>query len=240
MSKKPRTTLGVPEAVFQKELFAYLQRKEANPGRNVKASFVYNGTSYTFERGRGVFGYGYQIKTSAGQAAKEMARTEQKRSIKLSDGEKMFLADKYAAAAERNAIEGRTGNRKLEVDHVEPRSKGGLHHPYNLRLMERGNNGHKSDKQGGFGKFESLLAETKAEFDNQELRIQDTREGRSPRSRLSKSPIRTTTNELGGQNLPNSDAQTEVYLNEVYEYTPKGPKDLPYPATSDVLNLNGV
>ena len=48
MSKKPRSTKGVPEAVFQKELFAYIQRKEANPGKNVKASFDYKGTSYTF------------------------------------------------------------------------------------------------------------------------------------------------------------------------------------------------
>ena len=184
MSKKPRSTKGVPEAVFQKELFAYLKRKEANPGKNVKASFDYKGTSYTFERGRGPFGSGYQIKTSAGQAAKEMARTEQKRSIKLSDGEKMFMDDKYAAAAERNAKEGRTGSRKLEVDHVEPRSKGGLHHPYNLRLMERGNNVSKGSKQGGFGKFESLLAETKAEFDNQDQRLRDSKNGVSPRPRV--------------------------------------------------------
>ena len=70
----------------------------------------------------------------------------------------MFMADKYAAAAERNGKENRTGRRKLEVDHVEPRSKGGLHHPYNMRLMERGNNGSKSNKQGGFGKFESLIS----------------------------------------------------------------------------------
>ena len=187
MSKKSRKkgfTLGVPEAVFQKELFAYLQRKENNPGKNVKASFTYNGTSYTFERGAGVFGTGYQIKTSAGQAAKEMARTEQKQSIKLSDGEKMFMDDKYKAAAERNAAEGRTGARKLEVDHVEPRSKGGLHHPYNLRLMERGDNIRKGSQQGGFGNFQSLLAETKAEFDNQDQRINDTRNGRSPRPRV--------------------------------------------------------
>ena len=184
MSKKPRSTKGVPEAVFQKELFAYLQRKEANPGKNVKASFDYKGTSYTFERGRGPFGSGYQIKTSAGQAAKEMTRNEQKRSIKLSDGEKMFMDDKYAAAAERNAAEGRNGSRKLEVDHVEPRSKGGLHHPYNLRLMERGKNGSKGNKQGGFGEFESLLTETKKEFDNQDLRISDSKKGISPRARI--------------------------------------------------------
>ena len=184
MSKKPRSTKGVPEAVFQKELFAYIQRKEANPGKNVKASFDYKGTSYTFERGSGTFGSGYQIKTSAGQAAKEMARNEQKRSIKLSDGEKMFMDDKYAAASERNTAEGRTGSRKLEVDHVEPRSKGGLHHPYNLRLMERGKNGSKGNKQGGFGEFESLLTETKKEFDNQDLRLYDIKTGHSPRPRL--------------------------------------------------------
>lgn len=188
MSKKSRSkkgfTKGVPEAVFQKELFAYLQRKENNPGKNVKASFTYKGTSYTFERGAGVFGTGYQIKTSAGQAAKEMARNEQKRSIKLSDGEKMFLDDKYKAVAERNAAEGRTGSRKLEIDHVEPRSKGGPHHPYNVRAMERGDNIRKGNKQGGFGKFQSLLTETKAEFDNQDQRLRDSKNGVSPRPRV--------------------------------------------------------
>jgi len=164
MAKNPRPTKGVPEAVFQKELKAYLKRKEANPGKRVSAKFSYKGTTYTFERGKGPYNSGYQIKTSAGQAAKEMARTEQKQRIKLSEGEKMFMRDKYAAAAERNAKEGRTGNRKLEVDHVEPRSKNGLHHPYNLRLMERGNNGSKGNKQGGFGKFESLLSSVDEEL----------------------------------------------------------------------------
>lgn len=165
MSKKPRSTMGVPEAVFQKELKAYLERKKATPkGKNGKASFTYKGVSYTFERGNGPFNSGYQLKTSSGQAAKEMARNEQKRNIKLSEGEKMFMKDKYAAAAERNAKENRTGSRKLEVDHVEPRSKGGLHHPYNTRLMERKNNIRKGAKQGGFGKFESLLGDLDLEI----------------------------------------------------------------------------
>ena len=164
MAKKPRPTKGVPQAVFQNELKAYLKRKQANPGKNTNAKFTYKGITYTFERGNGPYNSGYQIKTSSGQAAKEMARNEQKRSIKLSEGEKMFMNDKYAAAAERNAQEGRTGSRKLEVDHVEPRSKGGLHHPYNMRLMERGNNGAKSNKQGGFGKFESLIGDLDLEI----------------------------------------------------------------------------
>lgn len=165
MAKKPRTTKGVPEAVFQRELQAYLKRKKATPqGKNGKAAFTYKGVSYTFERGNGPFNSGYQLKTSSGQAAKEMARNEQKRNIKLSEGEKMFLNDKYAAAAERNAKEKRKGNNKLEVDHVEPRSKGGLHHPYNTRLMERGNNIAKGNKQGGFGQFESLLGPVDAEL----------------------------------------------------------------------------
>lgn len=166
MPKKPRTTKGVPEAVFQKELKAYLERKKATPnGKNGKAAFTYKGVSYTFERGNGPFNTGYQLKTSSGQAAKEMARTEQKQGIKLSEGEKMFMNDKYAAAAERNGKEGRNGKHKLEVDHVEPRSKGGLHHPYNMRLMERGNNISKGNKQGGFGKFESLLSPVDEELD---------------------------------------------------------------------------
>jgi len=186
MAKKPRPTKGVPAAVFQKELKAYLTRKEANPGKRVSAKFTYKGTTYTFERGNGPYNSGYQIKTSAGQAAKEMARTEQKQSIKLSEGEKMFMRDKYAAAAERNAKEGRTGNRKLEVDHVEPRSKGGLHHPYNTRLMERGDNIKKGNKQGGFGKYQSLLSPEgfKEWSDNHSKRIKAASKGLSLPARL--------------------------------------------------------
>lgn len=165
MSKKPRFTKGVPEAVFQRELKKYLKRKEATPnGKNGKAAFTYKGVSYTFERGNGPFNSGYQLKTSSGQAAKEMARNEQKQAIKLSDGEKMFLDDKYAAVAERNVNEGRTGSRKLVIDHVEPRSKGGLHHPYNVRAMESGNNATKGAKQGGFGIFESLISDVDSQL----------------------------------------------------------------------------
>tara|TARA_Y100000401_G_scaffold103118_1_gene93894 strand:- start:46 stop:984 length:939 start_codon:yes stop_codon:yes gene_type:complete len=57
---------------------------------------------------------------------------------------------------------------------------------------------------------------------------------------LGKRPLRTTTNELGGQNLPESDAQTEDFINDIYEYTPKGAKDLPHPATSTYPPLKGV
>ena len=55
-----------------------------------------------------------------------------------------------------------------------------------------------------------------------------------------KATVRTTTNELSGQNLPESDAQTEVYINDPYEYTPKGAQDLPWPATTTYLELKGV
>lgn len=164
MPKKPRPTKGVPEAVFQKQLLKYLVRKEANPGKNVDASFVYKGTKFTFERGNGPYHSGYQIKKSADQAAKQMAKTVRDNSIKLSEGEKMFMQTYYDVAAERNLAEGRTGNRKLEVDHREPRSQNGLHHPYNMGLMERGNNIKKSNKQGGFGKFESLLGDIDLEI----------------------------------------------------------------------------
>lgn len=70
------------------------------------------------------------------------------------------------------------------------------------------------------------------------------KQGVSPPARykslLRNRPVRTTTNELGGQNLPESDAQTEVYINDPYEYTPKGAQDLPHPATSTDLPLMGV
>ena len=158
MPKEPRPTLGVPEPVFQKELLDYLLRKENAPeGKKVKASFEYNGTSYTIERGSGVYHSGYQLKRSADQAAKEMARNQQKNAIKLSDGEKMFMQTYYDVAAERNAKEGRTGDNKIEVDHRIPRSQGGLHHPYNLGLLERKDNGKKSDKIGGQHNYLSLI-----------------------------------------------------------------------------------
>lgn len=231
MAKEPRPTKGVPEPVFQRELLAYLLRKEAAPpGKNVKASFVYKGTSYTFERGNGPYNSGYQIKSSSGQAAKEMSRTERKRQIKLSDGEKMFRQTYYDVAAERNAAEGRTGQNKLEVDHKISRADGGLDHPYNLGLMERRENGKKgADSNYGKYKYEPLAPPPAL----QNI-LNDTFRPKFRR------PVRTTTNELGGQNLPDSDAQTEVYINDPYEYTPKGAKPLPYPAASGLLELDGV
>ena len=231
MPKEPRPTLGVPEPVFQKELLNYLIRKEnAPPGKNVKASFVYNGTSYTFERGKGPYHSGYQIKRSAGQAAKEMARTEQKNAIKLSDGEKMFMKTYYDIAAERNAAEGRTGPNKLEVDHKISRFNGGLHHPYNVGLMESAENGKKgADSNYGKYKYEPLLPSPALQ-----AVLNDTFRPKFRR------PVRTTTTELGNQNLPDSDAQTEAYINDIYEYTPKGAQDLPHPATSTNLPLKGV
>lgn len=81
-------------------------------------------------------------------------------------------------------------------------------------------------------------------IDVTEGRLADVAKGVSPRARykslLRNRPVRTTTNELGGQNLPDSDAQTEVYINDIYEYTPKGAQDLPHPATSTDLPLKGV
>lgn len=158
MAKKPRPTKGVPEPVFQRELFNYLKRKEANPGKNVDASFIYNGIKYTFERGNGPYHSGFQIKKSSDQAAKEMARTEQKKAIKLSDGEKMFMQTYYDVANERNVAEGRTGPNKLEVDHKISRADKGLHHPYNVGLMERAENSKKgADSNYGKYKYEPLL-----------------------------------------------------------------------------------
>ena len=53
-------------------------------------------------------------------------------------------------------------------------------------------------------------------------------------------PLKTTTQELGGQNLPDSDEILDEVINPVYEYTPKGAQDLPHPATSPYLPLKGV
>ena len=141
MAKKPRPTKGVPEEVFQRELFKYLERKESNPNalRN-QAHFTYNGIQYTFERGNGPYHSGYQIKTSSGQAAKEAAK-------KLSDNqtppttiERLMLQSLYDIAAKRNLLEGRKGNQRLEIGHLRPRARGGPHLPWNTRLQERGEN----------------------------------------------------------------------------------------------------
>ena len=145
MAKKPRPTKGVPEEVFQRELFKYLERKESNPNalRN-QAHFTYNGIQYTFERGNGPYHSGYQIKTSSGQAAKEASRNGQKNNTKLSEGEKLFRQNLYDIASERNIAEGRTGSNKLEVDHLRALARDGPDHPAFMRLMERGENGRKS------------------------------------------------------------------------------------------------
>jgi hypothetical protein len=230
MAKKPRPTKGVPEPVFQRELFNYLKRKEANPGKNVDASFVYNGIKYTFERGNGPYHSGFQIKKSSDQAAKQSAKSNKDRKIKLSEGEKMFRQTYYDVAAERNAAEGRTGQNKLEVDHKISRADKGLDHPYNLGLMERKENGRKgADSNYGKYKYEPLVPPPALQNV-----LNDTFRPKFRR------PVRTTTNELGGQNLPDSDAQTEVYINDPYEYTPKGAQGLPHPATSTYLPLKGV
>ena len=158
MAKNPRSTKGVPEPVFQRELFNYLKRKEANPKKNVDASFVYNGIKYTFERGNGPYHSGFQIKKSSDQAAKQSAKYNKDRNIKLSEGEKMFLQTYYDVANERNVAEGRTGDNKLEVDHQISRADGGLHHPYNVGLTERKENIRKgSDSNYGNYKYESLI-----------------------------------------------------------------------------------
>ena len=92
--------------------------------------------------------------------------------------------------------------------------------------------------------YDLNLLDFAAEIEISNQRERSIKQGVSPPARykslLRNRPVRTTTNELGGQNLPDSDAQTEVYINDPYEYTPKGAQDLPHPAASTYLPLKGV
>ena len=92
--------------------------------------------------------------------------------------------------------------------------------------------------------YDLNLLDFAAEIEISKQRERSIKQGVSPPARykslLRNRPVRTTTNELGGQNLPDSDAQTEVYINDPYEYTPKGAQDLPHPAASTYLPLKGV
>ena len=160
MPKEPRPTKGVPAHVFKKELQAYLARKEASPGQYVKASFDYNGTSWTFERGKGPYNSGYQIKNLAGQAAKSAEKRHRDNQTPPTFIERLMLQDLYDVAAKRNLLEGRTGNRKLEIGHQIPRAKGGPHLPWNTKLQERGENIRQGDDNAySHYQYEPMLPE---------------------------------------------------------------------------------
>jgi hypothetical protein len=148
MAKPGYKHLGeVPEEVFQEELFKYLTRKEESPdAKRVKAQFSYGGKNYTFQKSKA--SSGYQIKRSSERVAKEARRRESLSKPKLSSIEKMMVKNIYDEAAKRG----------LHVDHVDPAAIGGMHHPYNLKLMQPAENLKKGERIGGQYKYEPLEA----------------------------------------------------------------------------------
>ena len=136
----------VPDAVFNRELLKYLQRREANPdAKKIPAQFEYNGTKYYFERSPTESGF--RVRRSADFVAKEARRRESLNRPKLSSIEKMMVDNCYEEASKRG----------LQVDHTIPAKKGGMHHPSNLRLMTPKENGRKGDRLGGNYKTEPFI-----------------------------------------------------------------------------------
>jgi hypothetical protein len=147
MAKPGYKHLGeVPEEVFQEELFKYLERREANPdAKKVPAQFEYNNKKYYFERSPTESGF--RVRRSADFVAKEQRRRESLSKPKLSSIEKMMVKNIYEEASQRG----------LHVDHVDPAKIGGMHHPYNLKLMQPTENIRKGSKVGGDYKYEPLI-----------------------------------------------------------------------------------
>lgn len=136
----------VPDAVFNRELLKYLQRREANPdAKKVPAQFTYNGTKYYFERSPTESGF--RVRRSADFVRKEQRRRKNLNRPKLSSIEKMMVDNIYDEASKRGLV----------VDHKYPAAKGGMHHPSNLGLMQPKINGAKGDKVGGNYPYEPLI-----------------------------------------------------------------------------------
>jgi hypothetical protein len=136
----------VPDAVFNRELLKYLQRREANPdAKKVPAQFTYNGTKYYFESSPTESGY--RVRRSADFVRKEQRRRENLNRPKLSSIEKMMVDNYYDEASRRG----------LQVDHTYPAKHGGMHHPSNLRLMQPKVNAAKGDRVGGNYKTEPFI-----------------------------------------------------------------------------------
>jgi hypothetical protein len=222
---------NVPAEVLDPIVKAYEKFKKNYKGKppSGSAQFEYEGVTYTLKRGGRNSKY-YAV--PAWREARDSRNREgQKRNqkIKLSSIEKMMVDNIYEEGSKRN----------LEVDHDIPIAKGGPSNaPWNLKLRTSEVNGSKGDTIGGNFPSEPLFLDDQVVSAFKQNNA--WHKGNNAMSSLHKRPIRTTTTELGGQNLADSDAQTESYINDPYEYTPKGAKPLPYPATSTDLPLNGV
>jgi hypothetical protein len=136
----------VPDNVFNKEVSKYLKRVEANTtSKNTQAQFTYKGKKYYLERSPTQSGF--RVRRSADFAAKEQRRRLLLSKPKLSSIEKMMIDNIYDEASKRG----------LEVDHRIPAKLKGMHHPSNLGLMTRKENGRKGSKTGPGFKYEPLI-----------------------------------------------------------------------------------
>ena len=136
----------VPDNVFNKEVAKYLKRVDANTtSKNTQAQFTYNGKKYYLERSPTPSGF--RVRRSADFAAKEQRRRLLLSKPKLSSIEKMMIDNIYDEASKRG----------LEVDHRIPAKLRGMHHPSNLGLMTRKENGRKGSKTGPGFKYEPLI-----------------------------------------------------------------------------------
>lgn len=137
---KERMILGkVPESVYKKELEAYQARRAGGNKLGIKrvpAQFEYNGELFTIQKG----GSGYQLKRSSERTLKQATREAIKlrQSPKLSSIEQMMVQTYYEDAVARG----------LQVDHEIPLAKGGLHHPFNMRLLTPSDNAAKGARLG--------------------------------------------------------------------------------------------
>ena len=138
----------VPKSVYDKELQAYLKRKQSARGsRPVKASFEYKGEKFSWHGdGKGGYKLDPQAKRAQTQAIRKGRKTSQQ--IKLSSAEQMMVDNLFEEASRRN----------LEVEHKIPLSKGGPSNaPWNLGLMAPEENRRKGDIVGGNWKYEPLI-----------------------------------------------------------------------------------
>jgi hypothetical protein len=144
---KERMYLGeVPKSVYDKELAAYLKRRQKSDAKRVTAQFEYKGKKYTFQKA----GSGYQLKHSGERVQKEAKRrvAEGKQTIQLSSAEQMMVDNVYEEASKRG----------LAVDHVYPVARGGpTNAPWNLKLMQPEINSAKGAKVGGNWQYEPLI-----------------------------------------------------------------------------------
>ena len=138
----------VPKSVYDKELKAYLKRKQSARGaRPVRATFEYKGEKFSWHGdGKGGYKLDPQAKRAQTQAVRKGRKTSQQ--IKLSTAEQMMVDNLFEEASRRG----------LQVEHKIPLSKGGPSNaPWNLGLMSGEENRRKGDIVGGNWRYEPLI-----------------------------------------------------------------------------------